>query len=99
MQAKVLNLEGQEVGKLTLADEVLKLHTMKHSSIKQLLLILQIKDKVQNLHSLEAKLLVVEENLGDKKVQEELDKVLSVLHNGFMVALYLLQSQETSKRK
>ena len=39
------------------------------------------------------------ENLGDKKVQEELDKVLSVLHNGFMVALYLLQSQETLKRK
>ena len=45
------------------------------------------------------KYLVVEENHGDKKEQDVLVKVLSVLHNGFTVVLYLLQSQEILKRK
>jgi hypothetical protein len=37
---------------------------------------LLIKDKVLNLLKLEQKLEVAEENLGDKKEQVELDKVL-----------------------
>ncbi|KMW27023.1 hypothetical protein HMPREF0977_02687 [Clostridium sp. 1_1_41A1FAA] len=72
----VLNIQGQNVGEIELSDAVFGVEVNEHVLYEVVKTNLLIKDKVLNLLKLEQKLEVAEENLGDKKEQVELDKVL-----------------------
>jgi len=99
MQTKVLNLEGNEVGKVSLDEKVFGAEyneDLIHQAV-----VTYLANQRQGTKST----LTRSEVAGGgrkpwrQKGTGRARKVLFVLHNGFTVALYLHQSQETLKRK
>ena len=78
----VLNMEGKEVEKLELNDNIFGVEINEH--LVHLAVVSQLA--------------VVEENLGDRKEQVMQDRDLSELHSGKAEELYLLQHQESTQR-
>lgn len=89
----VLDMAGKEVSKIDLSDAVFGIEPNKavmHDMVKNYLA--NQRQGTQSAHNPRLRFLVVVKNLGDKKVQVMLDKVLQELLNGHMAVLYLLQS-------
>ena len=90
----VLNMEGKEVEKLELNDNIFGVEINEH--LVHLAVVSQLANNRQGKHVL--KFAVVEENLGDRKEQVMQDRDLSELHSGKAEELYLLQHQESTQR-
>ena len=94
----VLNMEGKEVEKLELNDNIFGVEINEHlvhlAVVSQLAI--TVREHRKQKHVL--KFVVVEENLGDRKEQVMQDRDLSELHSGKAEELYLLQHQESTQR-
>ena len=83
----VLNMEGKEVEKLELNDNIFGVEINEH--LVHLAVVSQLANNRQGTQK---------ENLGDRKEQVTQDRDLSVLHSGKAEELYLLQHQESTQR-
>ena len=92
----VLNMEGKEVEKLELNDNIFGVEINEH--LVHLAVVSQLANNRQGTQKHVLKFAVVEENLGDRKEQVMQDRDLSELHSGKAEELYLLQHQESTQR-
>ena len=94
----VLNMEGKEVEKLELNDNIFGVEINEH--LVHLAVVSQLANNRQGTQKAKhvLKFAVVEENLGDRKEQVMQDRDLSELHSGKAEELYLLQHQESTQR-
>ena len=83
----VLNMEGKEVEKLELNDNIFGVEINEH--LVHLAVVSQLANNRQGTQK---------ENLGDRKEQVMQDRDLSELHSGKAEELYLLQHQESTQR-
>ena len=89
----VYNMEGSEVEKMDLNDNVFAVEVNEH--LMHMAVVLQLANKRQGTQKAKTRSEVSgEENLGDRKELVMQDRDLSALHSGQAVELYLLQRQE-----
>ena len=92
----VLNMEGKEVEKLELNDNIFGVEINEH--LVHLAVVSQLANNRQGTQKAKTRSEVREENLGDRKEQVMQDRDLSELHSGKAEELYLLQHQESTQR-